>query len=385
MAPIIAREVYSSSPFSFNGGAPQPTTQPEENKGFSPQDAIIDDSYEDQEVPESFIDDTRDDEEKTTGTDNQDLDSDESDDGFSNSDSEDVDEEAVVGSLYDAFKQLGFVSDEDALDSKGSISDFLINYEKVKSSKLEEAAKANILAAYPREVLDYVDFLMKGGSPEAVSSFYSMYNMPIDDDFSDVENRKALITSMYKDQGIPDKRVGSLYEKIYDEGEDLEEARVAKEYFKNKHDEQLQAIVQEDKAKEAAAARQSQELSNTLKSMLKSKKIGEIALRDEEARDLESYMFNPSVITDVADPVSGSIYKAKVSQYYVDYQNFFSNPESLIKLANFIKSGGNSNIAEEKVKEKVSMDIFRELNGFRELGNKGKKRRGTNTKNGFLT
>ena len=385
MAPIIAKEVYAGSPFSFNGGTPQPTIQPEENKGFSPEDAIIDDSYDDQEVPESFIDDTRDDEDTVANTNNQEEDSDDSDDGFGNSDTDDVDEEAVVGSLYDAFKQLGFVNEEDALEAKGSISDFLINYEKVKSAKLEEAAKANVLASYPKEVLDYVDFLMKGGSPEAVSSFYSMYNMPIDDDFSDVENRKALITSMYKDQGIPDKRVNSLYEKIYDEGEDLEEAKVAKSYFKSKHDEQLQVIAEQDKAKEADAARQSQELSNTLKSMLKSKKIGEIALRDEEARDLESYMFNPSVITDVADPVSGSVYKAKVSQYYVDYQNFFSNPESLIKLANFIKSGGNSNIAEEKIKEKVSMDIFRELNGFKELGNKGRKRRGTNTKNGFLT
>lgn len=383
MAQIVAREVYAGSPFSFNGGNPQPPVPQVENKGFSPEDAVIDEDQLDDEVPESFIDDTRNDEDTVSDSNGQDIDSDDSDDSFGGSDSE-VDEEAVVGSLYDAFKQLGFVGEGDALEAKGSISDFLINYEKVKSSKLEEAAKANILAAYPKEVLDYVDFLMKGGSPEAVSSFYSLYNMPIDDDFSDVENRKALITSMYKDQGIPEKRVSSLYEKIYDEGEDLEEAKAAKAYFKGKHDSQIQEIQKEEKQREEAAARQSQELSNTLKGMLKAKKVGEISLRDEEARDLESYMFNPSVITDVADPVSGTLYKAKVSQYYVDYQNFFSNPESLIKLANFIKSGGNSNITEEKIKEKVSMDIFRELNGFKELGNKT-KRKGNNTKNGFLT
>jgi hypothetical protein len=382
MEKIISREArtYSASPFSFNNPAPIQLTPEKEEEvvEVEEQDEEVDNSFEienqgtDPDYREDFVDDQ--DEEFPQSPETESLE--DPDDS--------LDESAVAGSLYEAFKSLGFITDEKEVPKGESVTDFLINYEKAKSAKLEEAARANLEATYSKEMLNYVDYLIKGGNPEAVSSFYQLYNLPIEDDYQDSENRKSLILAMYKDKGVSDKRALSLYSTAYDDSEDLDEAKAAKEYFKEKHDAQLAEIQSQEQAKLDAQVQENERVQQSLKTLLKEKKVPGLELNDKSARELENYMFSPTVIVDVKDPISGQTYKGKVSQYYDDYQKFFNNPESLIKLAHFIKAGGQTQTEEEEIQERVSEEILRGLNGFKGVSS-SKNSRGPKRKNAFLT
>lgn len=381
MEKIIAREVYSStqapSPFGFRAPTPAPPSDPVEPK----EPEVIDNQDVDDEYVDPEYDNYDDDGEGFNDTPPEEPEDPDTDEG-----PEGLDEAQVSSSLFEAFKSLGFISEDQEDIKADNVTDFLIKYEKAKAAKLEEAAKANLEATYSKEVLNYVDFLMKGGSPEAISSFYQLYNLPIDDDYSDVENRKALILAMYKDKEVPEKRAQSLYNTLYDDNEDLEEAKIAKQYFKEKHDGQMAEVQKKEQAELEAEAKKNEQLQSDLKTMLKTRKLSDLELNEKEAKDLESYMFTPTVITDVLDPTTGTVYKGKVSQYYDDYQKFFSNPESLIKLAKFIKSGGVTKPQDEEIQERVSTEILKGLNGFgSRITSKGTGKQQPKRKNAFLT
>lgn len=380
MEKIISREVYSS-PFNFKPKFTPPQeevngeTEATEEKIIFAQPPSFDmeepEFDENDSFKEDYVDE-EDEEQEETEDQSESIEEPESE----------LDEEAVAGSLFEAFKSLGFIADENEVPKATTVSDFLVNYERTKAAKLEEAARKNLEEKYSPEVLSYVDFLMQGGNPEAVSSFYQLYNLPIEDESKDSDNRRALILAMYKDQGLAEKRATLLYNKAYDDDEDLDEAKAAKQYFKAKHDAQLAQIQAEEQAKLDAEAKRNEQLQNELKGMLKSRKVPGLDLSEKEAKEIENYMFNPTVIVDVKDPVSGNVYKNKVSQYYEDYQKFFEQPDALIKLAKFIRAGGQSKTEEEEIQERISQNILRGLNGFN--GQRPKKSSGTKRKNAFI-
>ena len=92
-------------------------------------------------------------------------------------------------------------------------------------------------------------------------------------------------------------------------------------------------------------------------------------------------MFSKNVITDVDDPETGLTYKGKVSQYYLEYQNFMQQPDALIKLARFIKNNGKVEDQKERMKEEVNRELIVKLNGFNSKSRQNQPRK----RNAFLT
>lgn len=387
MPSIVAKEVFTSNPFNF--GAPREVVLDTEEIVNEP----IDTQDEPAQAPSSVPTPTpKTDKPDGYGyadpADDEDF---QDDDDFREPDEDfqdepgkpvvEIDEEEAVSSLRDAFISLGFVNDDKEIDSPASVADFLVKYEKLKAAKIEEAIKDDYKKTYSEEKLKYVDFLMNGGSPEAISSYYTIANLPIEDEHADRENIKALVLAMHKDRGLNDKKALTLYNTAYDEGEDLNEAKEAKAYFRKKHDAQLRAIEDQREAERQEIVRQNEENAARLKGLLKTRNIEGLTITEDEAKDLEAYMFSKNVITDVDDPETGQTYKGKVSQYYVEYQKFMQQPDALIKLARFIKNNGRVEDQKEKVKEEVNRELIVKLNGFnsRSRQNQPKKR------NAFLT
>lgn len=387
MPSIVAKEVFTSNPFNF--GAPREVVLDTEEIVNEP----IDTQDEPAQAPSSVPTPTpKTDKPDGYGyadpADDEDF---QDDDDFQEPDEDfqdepgkpvvEIDEEEAVSSLRDAFISLGFVNDDKEIDSPASVADFLVKYEKLKAAKIEEAIKDDYKKTYSEEKLKYVDFLMNGGSPEAISSYYTIANLPIEDEHADRENIKALVLAMHKDRGLNDKKALTLYNTAYDEGEDLNEAKEAKAYFRKKHDAQLKAIEDQREAERQEIVRQNEENAARLKGLLKTRNIEGLTITEDEAKDLEAYMFSKNVITDVDDPETGQTYKGKVSQYYVEYQKFMQQPDALIKLARFIKNNGRVEDQKEKVKEEVNRELIVKLNGFnsRSRQNQPKKR------NAFLT
>lgn len=387
MPSVIAKEVYSSSPFNF--GAPREVVLDTEEVVNEPLETLEEPTPTPSSSPKS-IDKT----DKQDGYGYADSDSDEDyqdEDEFQDPEEGgqdeptqreiEIDEEEAVASLREAFINLGFVNDDKEIDSPASVADFLVKYEKLKASKIEEALKDDYKKTYSEEKIKYVDFLMNGGNPEAISSYYTIANLPIEDEHADRENIKALILAMHKDRGLNDKKALTLYNTAYDEGEDLGEAKEAKAYFRKKHDAQLKVIDDQKEAERQEIVRQNEENAARLKGLLKSRNIEGIQITEDEAKDLESYMFSKNVITDVDDPDTGMTYKGKVSQYYVEYQKFMQQPDALIKLARFIKNNGRVEDQKEKLKEEVNRELIVKLNGFNSKSRQNQPRK----RNAFLT
>lgn len=391
MSKPVAREVYSGNPFNFGPSTgtitlPQTPPTPEvEQELPEPEPELVDPNF-DRENPKGYADpnfeDSVSDDFYGEETENQD------EPEFDNQEQEqpedlEIDQKEAVSSLFEAFKNLGFVDDSAEIDKGESVADFLTSYEKYKANKIEEAVKEDLTATYSKERMEYIDFLMAGGDPQAISGFHQIANLPIDDDDEHADNRKALILAMHKDRGLNDKKALTLYNTAYDEGEDLVEAKEAKTYFQGKRDDQLNAIKEAQKAEVDARNAEIEKTAQSLKQILKTRKVDGLELSETEARELESYMFNKSVITDIADPETGQSFKGKVSQYYIEYENFMKSPGALVKLAKFIKNNGNSDNQVEKIEEEINQKLIIKLNGFN--GKQASVDRRPLKKNAFLT
>lgn len=387
MPSVIAKEVYSSSPFNF--GAPREVVLDTEEVVNEPLETLEEPTPIPSSSPKSQ---EKQDKQDGYGYANSDVDEDyQDDDEFQDPDEGgqeepqrqeiEINEEEAVASLREAFISLGFVNDDKEIDNPASVADFLVKYEKLKATKIEEALKDDYKKTYSEEKIKYVDFLMNGGSPEAISSYYTIANLPIEDEHADRENIKALVLAMHKDRGLNDKKALTLYNTAYDEGDDLNEAKEAKAYFRKKHDAQLKVIEDQKEAERQEIVRQNDENAARLKGLLKSRNIEGIQITEDEAKDLESYMFSKNVITDVDDPETGLTYKGKVSQYYLEYQNFMQQPDALIKLARFIKNNGKVEDQKERMKEEVNRELIVKLNGFNSKSRQNQPRK----RNAFLT
>ncbi len=387
MPSVIAKEVYSSSPFNF--GAPREVVLDTEEVVNEPLETLEEPTPIPSSSPKSQ---EKQDKQDGYGYANSDVDEDyQDDDELQDSDEGgqeepqrqeiEINEEEAVASLREAFISLGFVNDDKEIDNPASVADFLVKYEKLKATKIEEALKDDYKKTYSEEKIKYVDFLMNGGSPEAISSYYTIANLPIEDEHADRENIKALVLAMHKDRGLNDKKALTLYNTAYDEGDDLNEAKEAKAYFRKKHDAQLKVIEDQKEAERQEIVRQNDENAARLKGLLKSRNIEGIQITEDEAKDLESYMFSKNVITDVDDPETGLTYKGKVSQYYLEYQNFMQQPDALIKLARFIKNNGKVEDQKERMKEEVNRELIVKLNGFNSKSRQNQPRK----RNAFLT
>jgi hypothetical protein len=387
MPSVIAKEVYSSSPFNF--GAPREVVLDTEEVVNEPLETLEEPTPIPSSSPKSQ---EKQDKQDGYGYADSDVDEDyQDDDEFQDPDEGgqeepqrqeiEINEEEAVASLREAFISLGFVNDDKEIDNPASVADFLVKYEKLKATKIEEALKDDYKKTYSEEKIKYVDFLMNGGSPEAISSYYTIANLPIEDEHADRENIKALVLAMHKDRGLNDKKALTLYNTAYDEGDDLNEAKEAKAYFRKKHDAQLKVIEDQKEAERQEIVRQNDENAARLKGLLKSRNIEGIQITEDEAKDLESYMFSKNVITDVDDPETGLTYKGKVSQYYLEYQNFMQQPDALIKLARFIKNNGKVEDQKERMKEEVNRELIVKLNGFNSKSRQNQPRK----RNAFLT
>lgn len=382
MSKVKAELVHTHNPFSFGQ---QLQVEPEDDQINDPIEETQEDDVDNGAVPSperkaavGYVSNNGYEEDE----DYEEEEVDEEDDDSLEPDTEDVDIDQVeaVSSLSTAFKTLGFIDDTEKFKDVKSVSDFLVAYEKTKADQLYETIKEELAQTYSEEAIRSIDFIMNGGSPEDLSAYSSIERLPIEGKENE-ENIKALILAMHKDRGLDDKRALVLYSKAYDEGEDYEEAKEAKAYFAEKRKAHEEGLARARKEEEQAIARQKQENINGLKQLIKTRKIGEEQLTEKEANELEQYMFSQTNLADVFDEMSNKNVKAKVSQYFIDYNNFMKQPDALLKLARFIKNNGNTSISKEKVKEEVNRDLLIQLNGFGVKGSNNRQKK----KNAFLT
>jgi hypothetical protein len=374
---IQAREVSSySSPFGFSPSRPlnpepvdpdQPVIEEEENdepeemkapvksSGFFGNDPFNTPVAEDEEAEEG--------EEPTNEEEEEEEEPVESGSFAENEDDSDIDQSSLIPTLLSTFKSLGVIDEEFKAPESGKVADFFLEIDKNRAKQIDAIVREEYEKTYSKDVLQYVDFITKGGDPQAISDHYAIMNLPIEDADRDSENRKALILAWYTDKGIPEKKARALYAQSFEDGEDMQDAIEAKNYFNDKHQVALSELQEQQKQIMAERERQQREATENLRNTLRSGKIADIELTKKEVSELENYMFDQSVIVNVPDPNTGKSYKAKVSQYYLDYNNFFNSPESLIKLARFIKSNGNVDIVRSKMREELSNDLLMELSG----------------------
>ena len=85
-------------------------------------------------------------------------------------------------------------------------------------------------AGYNEDIKKGIEFLRAGGSIEELQLLYSnesLSELDIEDDYN-LENREKLIKAYYKDKGIPEDKIDSLYSLSLENDETLKDAETAK-------------------------------------------------------------------------------------------------------------------------------------------------------------
>lgn len=239
---------------------------------------------------------------------------------------------------YKALKEKGSLKKEFEGDFKAE--DLMTAMEDEAKSRAEEEIQAKY-AHYTPEVLEYAEYLAKGGDPERITAtavYDQLISLPTEGESDNaLAARKFLIEEMYKATGLNPRRVTDLYESLLANGEDIEEAEAAKEFFKSKRDERVESIKAElSKASEQEAERLKEE-TRQIAGLVKTGKIQDFAIPEEEQSSLVDYMTKPTKIIETRDALGNKV-KKQVTQYFYDLIQADQSVETQILIAMALKN-----------------------------------------------
>ena len=297
----------------------------------------------------------------------------EEDDVEEEAEEEDTRSKAAI--LAESFKEIGGLPEDFEITNDLTGYDLLVTLDKAREQAAAEKVRSEFSEKYGEDLLQYADYLRRGGDPNLISGTSALLSLDIDSDSDQaIENRKTLILSMYEDQGLKPKHAQRLYEDFFDEGEDLINAKEAQKYFHEKQSKEMAAAQAREEQMQREQQRRQEEMNNQIRKTIKQRKIGDIELTPQQADSLEKYMFEPTEVMEVNS--GGQMRQARVSKYYKDYSEFFNSTENLIKLARFIQTGGKATVEEEEVERRINQKLVDKLNNpERGTGKRTKKSR----------
>lgn len=279
----------------------------------------------------------------------------------------DTDTRTNASILAESLKEAGGLPSDFEVSNNLTGYDLLDALEKSKETEAVNKVRAEYEQKYSEANLRYLDYLLDGGDPTLLSQTASLHTLPIEgEDEQAVANRKTVILAMFKEKGIKESRAARFYEDMLDSGEDLEAAKEAKEMFNASFQEEVRRVEHQKSLQQQQQEKQLNDLNESIKKTIRSKKLGDTELSDSQAKSLEKYMFEPTEIVDINQ--NGQPKKARVSKYYKEYSEFFADPQNLVRLARFIQSGGKQTVEEEEVERQVNRKLLDKLNNPERAG-----------------
>lgn len=234
-------------------------------------------------------------------------------------------------------------------------------------NKLEQSKDAYYQAqGYTPEALEVASLMAQGIDPQVIWDAMqnrSLSSLEIEGEGEDVQtNRTQLIREMYKDKGLSDKRIQMLLEDLQDTAEDLEEAKVAKQYFEQKEQAHLEAEKKRIEQQKQLMKQQEEERISTIKNLIDQGDFYGIKVDSEkDKKELFDFLTTPDQMVKVPDE-GGKAQVYRMTGYEKKLMEFQQDPKQQLAFARLLQMGFNLADIEQMAEQKVSDEILGRLN-----------------------
>lgn len=282
---------------------------------------------------------------------------------------EEIEEEYTQAAiLAESYKQEGILPDNIEITSDFTGQQLQQALFESTAKRLEDQKDAYYAAqGYSQEALEIATLMNQGIHPNTIweamqDRQLSSLEVEGDDEDTVKANRAYLIEEMYKDKDVPAKRIKMLIEDLQDTGEDLEEAKMAQQYFAEKEKARLEqerlTIAQQQQAQEEAERRRLE----SLKQLVDEGDFYGVHLKSEKDKTaFMDFLNKQDQVVRVPGP-DGKEQIYRMSGYEKKMWELQQDPRKQLAFARLLQMDFNLGDIEQEVSNEVQEDILNKLN-----------------------
>lgn len=234
------------------------------------------------------------------------------------------------------------------------------------AKRLDENKDAYFAAqGYTPEALEIATLMNQGIHPDIIWEAMQNRNLSgleIEEGEESTSNRIRLIEAMYLEKGLSEKRIKMLIEDLQDAGEDYEEAKAAKEYFREKERQQIEADKMRVAQEHQAALQAEAERQKTLNKLVDDGDFYGVKLESEKDKtEFLDFMNNKNQIVKIQGQ-DGKPQVYKLTGYEKKMMELQQDPKKQLAFARLLQLDFNLGEIEQMVATKEQEDLLSRLN-----------------------
>ena len=239
---------------------------------------------------------------------------------------------------------------------------------EIKTESLRNEIIKDVTASVEHHA-KYVEYLVNGGSPEAVQEaigFNKLIELSVDDE----DNQRTLLTALMEYKQVPKEDIQDIVDGIIDKGKGEQRAKQAIEDFKKIEDSILEDHRLEQERIRNKQRTDLENYSNSIKKVVATGEVSGVKISKTDQDKILTAMFTPSEVVEYTND-AGKKEKTRVTKLQVLQAELQNDPAKQVAYALWLLNGSDFSFAKKQGKEE-EQNTLRDLLNSRNPSKTGK-------------
>lgn len=239
---------------------------------------------------------------------------------------------------------------------------------EIKTESLRSEIIKDVTASVEHHA-KYVEYLVNGGSPEAVQEaigFNKLIELSVDDE----DNQRTLLTALMEYKQVPKEDIQDIIDGIIDKGKGEQRAKQAIEDFKKIEDSILEDHRLEQERIRNKQRTDLENYSNSIKKVVATGEVSGVKISKTDQDKILTAMFTPSEVVEYTND-AGKKEKTRVTKLQVLQAELQNDPAKQVAYALWLLNGSDFSFAKKQGKEE-EQNTLRDLLNSRNPSKTGK-------------
>jgi len=239
---------------------------------------------------------------------------------------------------------------------------------EIKTESLRSEIIKDVTASVEHHA-KYVEYLVNGGSPEAVQEAIG-FNKLIELSVYDEDNQRTLLTALMEYKQVPKEDIQDIVDGIIDKGKGEQRAKQAIEDFKKIEDSILEDHRLEQERIRNKQRTDLENYSNSIKKVVATGEVSGVKISKTDQDKILTAMFTPSEVVEYTND-AGKKEKTRVTKLQVLQAELQNDPAKQVAYALWLLNGSDFSFAKKQGKEE-EQNTLRDLLNSRNPSKTGK-------------
>lgn len=220
-----------------------------------------------------------------------------------------------------------------------------------KHNEIMLESEVSRLSEQAGEAAQYVEYLLRGGSPEVVQQALGTQDY-VDMDVTKEENQKEILRYYFENRkGVPKEDISDLVDGIMDRERGLQRSQVIQEELKKEQADLLEEAQKEQEMQIQEQQKAYMEYADSIKTVINSGEFGGVKVGKTKQKKLISSIFEPTEIIEVPHPQTGQLVKQRASKIQVMQYEMNKDPEKVAAFYLWLLEGGQFDFVKDQAVE----------------------------------